>query len=108
MIKSSMHSVPKNQEKFYVMINVVSISCQRAIPHVPPRWLLTPCLTLKCLRLLWAQVKQLGELGLMGVAIDTDNGGAGLDYLVRGAESLPQMPRTPTVLCVLPFNLGVL
>lgn len=28
------------------------------------------------------QVKQLGELGLMGVAIDTDSGGAGLDYLV--------------------------
>lgn len=28
------------------------------------------------------QVKQLGELGLMGVAISEENGGTGLDYLV--------------------------
>ncbi|CAN0335265.1 unnamed protein product, partial [Hapterophycus canaliculatus] len=29
------------------------------------------------------QVAQLGELGLMGVAISEENGGTGLDYLVR-------------------------
>ena len=27
------------------------------------------------------QVKEMGELGLMGVAIDADYGGTGLDYL---------------------------
>lgn len=29
------------------------------------------------------QVKQLGDLGLMGVAISEEHGGTGLDYLVR-------------------------
>lgn len=29
------------------------------------------------------QVAQLGKLGLMGVAISEENGGTGLDYLVR-------------------------
>lgn len=33
-------------------------------------------------RFLVSQVKQLGELGLMGVAISEENGGTGLDYLV--------------------------
>lgn len=31
-------------------------------------------------------MKQLGELGLMGVAISEENGGTGLDYLVRQDE----------------------
>lgn len=35
------------------------------------------------LSLLTKQVAQLGELGLMGVAIAEENGGTGLDYLVR-------------------------
>lgn len=33
--------------------------------------------------MLSVQVAQLGELGLMGVAIAEENGGTGLDYLVR-------------------------
>lgn len=36
------------------------------------------------LPLCFAQVAQLGELGLMGVAIGEMDGGTGLDYLVRG------------------------
>lgn len=43
------------------------------------------------------QVKQLGELGLMGVAIDTESGGAGLDYLVSCSPS-PAEPPPPVVL----------
>lgn len=34
------------------------------------------------------QVAQLGELGLMGVAISEENGGTGLDYLVRPLDRL--------------------
>lgn len=38
------------------------------------------------------QVAQLGELGLMGVAISEENGGTGLDYLVR-QDTLSEVER---------------